>query len=525
MLRLTRRRLLQVLVQSGIVSWLLARSDAFRSAHAAAPRPHVDVDASARRAVVPLASIDVDSALEITASVEARAVLPGPVSDVWQYDVRQSGDALPNPLLRVRRGQTLDATLVNRLGDDTTVHWHGLVVDEANDGSGLHPVRHGERYRYRFEVRNRSALYWYHAHPHSRTGEQVHQGLAGLLLVEDEDELALRNALGLKWGDTDLALMLADKQFGRKNSLKYKVGADDWIGNHVLVNWVPEPFLEVVPRGYRLRLANVSNARVFKLVFRGARGPLSYFLLGTDGGLLERPQKVDQLYLAPAQRVDLFLDLSKQPADSVVALQSADYDPMENDGGLQPEDPMMEHPGATPMGGPLDILELRVRQGESAPVKLPTRLSTLPSIDLRGAATRRFKLWINDKGRWLINDWNFHLNGHEPVFSVSRGSREIWEFTNTMRSMPHPIHAHGFSFRVLSRADSPRQIRTLATASAGRTPHDLGLLDTVLVWPGERVRIALDFSQPYNGRQVYMLHCHNLEHEDQGMMIAFAVVD
>jgi suppressor of ftsI/bilirubin oxidase len=78
---------------------------------------------------------------------------------------------------------------------------------------------------------------------------------------------------------------------------------------------------------------------------------------------------------------------------------------------------------------------------------------------------------------------------------------------------------------VLSRSNSPAQIRRLAVDRDGRTPQDLGLMDTVLIWPGETVRIGLDFSQPFSGKQSYMFHCHNLEHEDQGMMVAFDVVD
>lgn len=107
--------------------------------------------------------------------------------------------------------------------------------------------------------------------------------------------------------------------------------------------------------------------------------------------------------------------------------------------------------------------------------------------------------------------------------SQKRGSREIWELTNDTKSMPHPMHLHGFRFRVIDRRKSTPQVRRLARDAAGRSAQDLGWLDTVLVWPGERVRIAIDFSQPFEGVQRYMFHCHNLEHEDQGMMLNVAV--
>ena len=94
-----------------------------------------------------------------------------------------------------------------------------------------------------------------------------------------------------------------------------------------------------------------------------------------------------------------------------------------------------------------------------------------------------------------------------------------------MTSMPHPIHLHGFGFRVVSRSISPPDVRARSVAANGLGPQDLGVGDTVVVWPGEVVRVAVDFAQSFSGTQRYMLHCHNLEHEDMGMMLTFAVVD
>ena len=107
---------------------------------------------------------------------------------------------------------------------------------------------------------------------------------------------------------------------------------------------------------------------------------------------------------------------------------------------------------------------------------------------------------------------------------VKRGSTEAWEIRNDVKSMPHPMHVHGFHFRLLERRGSPAQVRRLAVTPSGLTAADLGWLDTVMVWPAETVRIAIDFSQPFSGRQTYMFHCHNLAHEDQGLMLNFAVV-
>ena len=115
----------------------------------------------------------------------------------------------------------------------------------------------------------------------------------------------------------------------------------------------------------------------------------------------------------------------------------------------------------------------------------------------------------------------------EIAFRVPRGAREVWEVRNSPISMPHPMHLHGFGFRVLRRQGTFGPARALATAGAGRLPTDLGVKDTVVVWPNETVQLAVDFSLPddpaFRGAQRYMFHCHNLEHEDGMMMRNFEV--
>lgn len=484
-----------------------------------------------------LAEVTLDKPLLLRAQTGAFAVFAGAKTSLWHYAGDIDGRAVINPLLRAARGDTLDVTLGNRLHEDTTLHWHGLSVDEANDGSGLHPVAPGAQQQYRLRVDNRAGLYWYHAHPHMRTGLQLQYGLAGLLLVEDDEERALRERLGLKWCERDLPLLIADKQVDAGNAIVYRTGADDWIGNRVLVNWTPEPYLEVVPALYRLRLANVCNARLLRPAFLHDGQALPFHLIGTDGGLLAQPWQVDDVFLAPAQRIDVLVDFSRVPPGGRVLLRSLDYAPMENEdesGAFLP-DPMGDHPGAAPMGAALDLMQFcvaacgdagRVTSPPRAATAIPTVLSSLePPPDTTSWPVRALRLRMDAQGNWYINDWNFHRAGHAPAFTVTRGTREVWEIRNSMTSMPHPIHLHGFQFRVVSRRISPHDVRSRQVAPGGLGPQDLGCNDTVLIWPGEIVRIAIDFSQPYTGTQQYMLHCHNLEHEDMGMMLTFAVTD
>ncbi|MBL8297398.1 MAG: multicopper oxidase domain-containing protein [Rhodanobacteraceae bacterium] len=468
--------------------------------------------------------------LELVATRSQVAVFPGAPTPLWHYAARSAAATVLNPLLRIRRGETLSVHFRNELAEETTIHWHGLIVDEANDGSGLHPVAPGTERDYQVQVTNRAGLYWYHAHPHGRTGLQVQRGLAGLLLVEDAEEAALRKHLGLVWGERDLPLCIADKQVDAGNALVYpEQGADDWIGNRVLVNWTPEPYLDVAAALYRFRIANTANARLLRLAFQHAGRSLPFRLIGTDGGLLGGALRVEDVFLAPAQRIDVLVDFSAIKPGERVLLRSLDYVAMENEdesGDFMP-DPMGDHPGAMPMGAALDILEFRV--GAALPGReavIPDQLSTLaPLPDTSAWPTRSLRLRMDAAGGWFINDWNFLRDGHAVAFAVKRGTCEVWEIRNSMTSMPHPVHVHGFQFRVVSRSVSPMDVRARQVASGGRTPQDLGWTDTVLVWPGEVVRLAMDFSQPYRGTQRYMLHCHNLEHEDMGMMLTFAVTD
>jgi suppressor of ftsI/bilirubin oxidase len=141
-------------------------------------------------------------------------------------------------------------------------------------------------------------------------------------------------------------------------------------------------------------------------------------------------------------------------------------------------------------------------------------------IELKGAKQRAIKLSLKGMD-FLINGKTFNMN--EIVFDVKRGSREIWSISNPKVGMPHPIHLHGFSFQVIERLQSPKQILAIAKFGKGRTVTDLGWKDTVLVWPGETVRVVIDFTHDFPGDQIYLVHCHNLEHEDAGMMINYRV--
>jgi blue copper oxidase len=169
-----------------------------------------------------------------------------------------------------------------------------------------------------------------------------------------------------------------------------------------------------------------------------------------------------------------------------------------------------------PIGTPLDLMRIHVQHQLAYDRAVPARLSRIVPIVANCGTARTFTL-DHVKMTWRINGQTYQ---HEttPV-TVKRGAVEAWEIKNSPLSMPHPFHIHGFQFQVLERRGSPPQQAALAVNAQGLAASDLGWKDTVLVWPGESVCIVTDFSHPFYGNQVYMIHCHNLEHEDQGMML------
>jgi blue copper oxidase len=216
--------------------------------------------------------------------------------------------------------------------------------------------------------------------------------------------------------------------------------------------------------------------------------------------------------------LDILFDASQLRASDEVLLKSLAFEAMNSEmmGGMGG---MMGGMGGSglALGAEFEIMKLVVtRHVKAILAPLPARLSTIARIDITKATVRKISLAMQGM-RWVINGESFDLNRY-PIQSRSN-TVELWDFQNAKASMPHPMHMHGFSFQVVSRINSPNQIRKLAQDTSGRLVTDLGWKDTVLVWPGETVRIAIDFTHSYKGDQIYVVHCHNLEHEDQGMMV------
>jgi len=480
----------------------------------------------------------------LTAHETNHSIVPGKTTRLWVYEVEAGGKTFINPIIKIKRGDFLNTTLKNELPEPTITHWHGLHVDFKNDGHPSYQIAQGDEYQYDFQVQNRAASYWYHTHAHQRTAFQAYFGLASYFIVEDDEEIDLATKLDLTFGETDIPLVIQDKTFSSSGDLIYNQNQmmgtmDGFLGNTILTNLTYKPYLNVSTRIYRFRILNGSNARIYRFAFVKGFTQMPFQIIGNDGGLLEQPYQVSEVFLAPGERVDVLLDLSKSRYGETIWLKSLSFASMDSGmmgGGMMGGGMFgggMMGGVSLPQGSTFSILKLNVNKKVFYDKEIPEELSSITPINVASAKTRRFTLSFF-MTRWLINGLSFDMD-QVPV-KVNRGSTELWEITNPrgsggmgmssmgMMSMPHPMHIHGFQFQVLQRINSPLQVRRLAINAQGLLPTDMGFKDTVLVWPGETVRIAVDFSHNFPGSQRYLLHCHILEHEDNGMMMNYEVV-
>ena len=378
---------------------------------------------------------------------------------------------IPGPTFRANRGNSVSVTMVNGLAQETTVHWHGMIVPTAADGHPKDAVAPGGSYLYQYAINQRACLNWYHPHPHMLTGEQVCLGLAGAFIVNDTEE----GVLGLPSGAYELPLIIRDANVDKSGNLIYNPRTSGFVGQIALINGTRDPKLDVDTALYRFRVLNGANARLFKLAL--SNGAL-FNLIGNDGGLLASRVQVAQIEFSPAERLDLIVDFRGLAVGTKVMLQD--------------------------LNSGWNLLEFNVARQISVSGSIPTTLSSITPLTGPAQPTRFFSF----DGMSRINGKLYDLNRID--FQVPLGVTERWRFT-TNGNAPHPVHVHGASFQMQSRSGGRGQL----------FPWERGWKDTVLLQDRETVDVLIRFDA-YRG--LYLLHCHKLEHEDMGMMSNFEVI-
>ncbi|QBK31869.1 multicopper oxidase family protein [Roseitalea porphyridii] len=417
----------------------------------------------------------------------------GPLSDLWTYNGRA-----PGPQIRVTRGERVRVRFTNNLDEPTSVHWHGVRIDNRMDGvAGLtqDPVMPGGSFDYDF-VAPDAGTYWYHAH--NRSWNQVARGLYGPLIVDEANGPVFDPA-------RDLTLVIDDWRLDRDGAFDVaSLGAMmDWshagrLGNWLTVNGEAEPQLTLrAGQAHRLRLINAANARVLEIDPNrfGAK------VLAHDGQALPEPVAPDYapLLLGPAQRVDLL----------VVPEPGGDFALEELSGNA-----------------PFAFARFTVEGEASARAPVP-RLPApdLPEPDLSGARTIGVEMTGGAMGRMgrvtyngkVLRRGDFRRTGQvwafngvanlprEPLANIPRGETVVIETVNDT-AFAHAMHVHGHHFRVIERSGTD--------LDDGRPWRD-----TFLIGAQQTVRIAFVADNP--GKWLY--HCHMLEHAAAGMNTWFEV--
>ncbi len=466
-----------------------------------------------------------DAEIAITAKEKWVQILSGAQTRVWGYEgqlLSGSGvtvQAVPGsylgPIIRARTGTKLRIYFHNELAEDSVIHPHGPRVPEESDGHPMQAIGPGQTKVYEFEIIDRAGPYWFHPHPHMRTAEQVAMGMAGLLSVwDDEEAIAVP---GASTGANDLPVIIQDRNFDSNNQILYNPN-NMWgyLGNRILVNGKPGTVFSLEPRAYRLRILNGSNARTYKLAWSNNM-PIQ--VIGTDGGLLPAVASRPYVMLMPGERIDVWADFTSLARKQVI-LRSLAFDAM---GGMMGGGGGMGGGGmgsGLGMGAAFDILTVTVGRrantkpvlGLLAPLSVTYNASNVPNF----AAPRPFTLDMSTM-TWTINGRVFEMMECADDEMVYCDETMAWEWINNS-PIPHPMHMHNVQFQVVKR--TPSSVSSYGTINQGLV--DTGWKDTVLVWPGERVKIAMTFG-PHMG--MYMYHCHILEHEDMTMMRNYMIMD
>ena len=415
------------------------------------------------------------------------------------------------PTLIFEQGEFVNINVANNIGEETTIHWHGMHISPENDGGPHSVIMPGETWNPNFTVMDKACTMWYHPHLHEKTNEHVTKGITGFIIIRDDEEAALD--LPRTYGVDDFPLNLQTKQFDASNQIVIGEHGD----NVPMVNSTIDAFVEFPAQVVRLRVLNGSSMRVFNLGFSNNS---TFYQIGSDGGLLSEPISMDRLLLAPAERAELLVDLSDMTGESI-ELKSYGSTLPQSAYGIAGLSTMQ---GVAPSGynsnelNGNDFILLGINVGaqtDNPILTIPSLLVDVTPIDESEATlTRNLQITAPNMmqnsitGPFVFDGQSFDMNVINQT--VQLGDTEIWEIFN-MSMVAHPFHIHDVQFYILDRN--------------GVIPpeNERGRKDVVLVKNMETVRFIAKFEDHADDEVPYMYHCHMLQHEDEGLMGQFIV--
>lgn len=408
-----------------------------------------------------------------------------PETSIWGYE-----GGVPGPIIRARQGDRIARQFRNALPEASSVHWHGIRIDNAMDGVAYltqDPVQPDQEFLYDFALPD-AGTYWYH--PHNRTYEQMARGLYGALIVDEAD--------GAPDVDIDEVLLLDDWRLTDDAQIAEGFGnLHDWshagrIGNWITVNGDGAWTRDVARHSrMRLRLVNAANARIFTLEARGLEG----WVIALDGMPLDAPQPLERLTLAPSQRVDLLVDVVAESGDEAFLVS------FERDGGYAiaafpvaatARGQRLARPAPLPPN-PVEALGPLANAKRAELVMEGGAMGGMRGAMMGGEMTDMREMAAAGKV-WAFNGMADMVD--TPLIEAKRGETIRIAMRNDT-AWPHAMHLHGHHFR---------QIRSDGTTGP--------LRDTLLMNRNEVAEIAFVADNPGD----WLLHCHMLEHAAGGMM-------
>jgi len=405
------------------------------------------------------------------------------------------------PTLIWNKGDVIHVNVENRLTDTTTIHWHGMHLPAIMDGGPHQPILPSTTWSPYWKVDNNAALYWYHPHLHMKALEQVTMGLGGMIIVRDPIESAL--ALPRTYGLDDIPLALTDRKFDALNQF-----VDASYGDTMMTNGVVRAQYTVPAQVVRLRLLDASLERAYNIGFSDGR---TFYVITTDGGLLNAPVPVTRVMLSAGERVEILVNCTGQSGTNV--------DLMAYNSELNGQTPGGEAFTAGPLVNALGhanfkILHMNIGAATASPITtIPTTLTTNSFYPEASAVATR-TVTISDSAigpggpTFLINHKFFNID--EIDSHVPLDNTEIWEIVSSS-GFGHPFHIHDVEFHILT------------INGAAPPAYQDGWKDVIFVPAHTTVRFIAKFSDYSDSLKPYMFHCHIAAHEDIGMMGQFVV--
>ncbi len=407
------------------------------------------------------------------------------------------------PTLFLNQGDDVKISVKNSLDEPTTTHWHGLHIPAVMDGGPHQVIPAGKTWNPKFKVMNNAGLYWYHPHVHESTQRQITFGAGGLIIIKDPKEAAL--ALPREYGVDDIPLVLTSRRFYQNNEFTH-MGDNDKYGDYLFVNGTLDPQVSLPAQFVRLRILNAEVERGYNLGFADNR---TFYVIGTDGGLVDKPIPVTRVKLMVGERVELLVDLGKDKVGGSVDLMSFNYNhPFGFPGG---------EPDQRPPNGSLlnnkdfQVLHINLKEKTAKAIAmLPTTLAK-NTVWKDSDVTQTRTVRINGgRPNFFFDNNSFKM--HSTNQTVKLGAVEKWTVVNN-NIFGHSFHIHDVQFRIVERSSGPV------------ADYEQGWKDTVYVPRGETVTFIAKFEDFASEKDPYMYHCHMANHEDGGLMGEFLVVE